>query len=209
MGRSERGIGLISIIILLLVLATVVFVGWRFYGPKDTAPDGSAATAKTQSPPRTYTDSAGRFTFKYPADWYLSDQEEGGKDGVVQPAPDWTKQSRPVKIRPAFGAENNDVMVTPGCSTESINQAKEQADQFHTQKDMTINGYRAFYDKLAFKGDAEAYLHHRYFVLHGEDCVEFSYRENWHHAMSDTDFDDIQNMPGFRQIVNSIKFTES
>lgn len=141
---------------------------------------------------------------------------QGGKDGPTPPEPDWSKVSRPVWIRTAVGAKSNYLIVTPGCTTlsadgqtVSIQQDMiNRSDRFHTQTDMKINGYTGFYDRLDFKADAESYVDHTYFVTNDTDCVLFRYRENWHHDMMNSTFDDSKNMPAFRALVESITFAE-
>ena len=64
----------------------------------------------------------------------------------------------------------------------------------------------ALYDKLAFDGDAEDYLHHTYVLERNGKCVAISFRENSHHPMSGHNFDDAKIMPSFEKIVQSIRF---
>jgi len=136
----------------------------------------------------------------------LSYVPRGGSDGPTQSEPDWSKTSRPLAITPATGQKNNAVTVTPGCTAATIADAKARKDRFHTQQDININGYPAFYDKLDFVSDAEQYVNHTYVVLGPKDCLQLSYRESWRHPMSNTNFDDSQNVPDFKAIVNSVKF---
>jgi hypothetical protein len=204
MKKHEDGFGAVGLVLVIVVAAVIGFAGWRVYSANNkTTPSPTITTSTTH---KSYTDTAKRFTFSYPDNWTTSFAEKGGMDGPEQAEPDWTVVSRPVLVKPLVGQKDNNVAVTPGCSASTIAAAKAQKDKFHTQEDTKINGYTALYDKLDFKADAESYLDHKYIIVDKNDCVEISFRENWHHDMSNTNFDDSKNLPGFQAIVNSVKF---
>ena len=212
MHHKQAGFGIVGLILIVLAIAAVGFVGWKLYDSnKSTDSD-----VQKSSSPKLYTDTAKRFTFEYPDNWEASFPEPAGTDGPGQPQLDWAQVSRPVVIKPSTGAKDNNVIVTPGCETTAsdgsavsvLQNLKDRKDKFHTQEAQTINGYEAFYDRLHFEGDAESYLDHTYFVTSGTDCVLFSYRENWHHDMSNTNFDDSKNVPAFKSVVQSLQFSD-
>lgn len=189
----------------LLTLGIILllgYVGWHIY--------------KSKNDLLTYDDSARQFSFMYPATWKLNYPVEGGHDGQSPSTPDYTKVSRPVTIAPQHGQKDNNVQITPGCMTVSstgqsisvTDQLQQAKDKYHTQEDMTINGYQALYDKTDFNTAAESYVDHTYAITNDDDCVTFRYRESWHHDMSGTNFDDSKNVADFKRIVQSIKFAE-
>lgn len=214
MKKNQNGFSTIVLAVVILILATVGFAGWKVYESNREADSNSNATHSGAT--KTYTDTANKFTFTYPSDWSTTFAEKGGTEGPAQPDPDWAKVSRPVVVKPAEGEKDNNVTVKPGCETVSSNgktvtvlqNLKDRKDQFHTQEDIKVNSYNGFYDRLDFRGDAETYLDHTYFITNDKDCVVFSFRENWHHDMSNTNFDDSKNVPGFKSLVESIKFLD-
>jgi hypothetical protein len=217
---AQRGSSLVIILAIAIALGVSGLAAWKIVASQKAASEvAKPQDSGTQSSVarKSYTDTAGHFTLSYPSDWSVSYPEKGGHDNPVQAEPDWTKVSRPLLFTPASGEAENNVIVTPGCETTDSNGAKVSVldflkgrkDQFHSQKEITINGYAGFYDKLDFKTDAESYLDHTYFVTNDSDCLLLTYRENWHHDMSNTNFDDSKNVPDFKAIVDSTKFMSS
>lgn len=210
MKHMQSGFSLLIALCALLVLGVI---GFMILGviPNN---EKKTITSTPISNTRLYTDTAHFFTFEYPDSWKVTPVERGGTDGPVDPEPDWTKVSQPVLLTPGDGHNTNNVRINPGCETQDPNgktvstlqNLKDRKDRFHTQQPQTINGYQGLYDKLDFKGDAESYLDHTYFVTDGKSCVTFIYRERWKHDMSNTDFNDTKNVPAFQAVVQSIKF---
>jgi hypothetical protein len=203
--HDQAGSGVVVVVLGLLMVAAIGFVVWKMQDSSQTA-SNTPTTDQRQQSNNAYTDTAGRFTLFYPAKWSAAFPAPAGKDGDVQPDPDWAKVSRPVLIKPNTGHKDNDVRITSDCTAGDLNTIRANKDRFHTYQDLTINGYTAFYDKLDFKGDAESYLDHTYYILTRGDCLRLTWRQNWHHDMSNTNFDDSQNFDGFMTIVSSIKF---
>ncbi|HEX6258642.1 MAG TPA: hypothetical protein VFZ48_04130 [Candidatus Saccharimonadales bacterium] len=184
----------------------LVLVGWQIFNLVQKIQQDARTTAIQAAQPKLYLDTAERFTFRYPNTWSLAYAASKATDDPAPTSPDWAKTSRPVEVQPNEGKVGNKITVTPGCTSARIADLKARKDRFHTQEDLKINGYTAFYDKLNFKTDAERYVHHTYIVLNGKDCLEFSYRESHHHPMSNTNFDDQKNVKYFKMIVGSVKF---
>ncbi len=203
MKKNKAGLGNVFFIIAFLLILSLGLIGWRINSSsKKTQPSIS------NEPPELYTDTAGKFSFYYPRKWKIAFAEGSVPEDKkhISPHAVQTETSSPVILNPNEGQKDNNVIVTPGCSAASVTEMKAKRDQFHTQEDLTINGYTAFYDKLDFMGDAESYLHHTYIILGTSGCVEIGYRESWHHPMSNTTFNDSKNMDAFRSIINSTKF---
>lgn len=206
---NQTGFSPFETVLLLLVVVVLGFAGYVVYHNNKPTKTDTATTDPQKVQNKTYTDTAKKFTFEYPGTWetaYLDGT--GGDFRDATPEPDWTVTSRYVEVKPLKSAKDNNIRVSPGCDKSVIQTQKDNKDKFHTQTDLKINGYEAFYDKTDFKGDAESYLDHAYYVLDGANCVIFQFRENWHHDTSNTNFDDKQNLPGFEAIVHSIKFTK-
>lgn len=203
MKKAEKGFGIIALVMLASALVVLGFITWKVY----VSINKPSSDAVTTVNPILYTDTANRFSFYYPANWNIDWPENGDIDGSpAKPQAVKTESSRPIVIKPVSGQKGNNIAVVPGCSAANITETKARKDQFHTQEDLTINGYTAFYDKLDFKDSAERYLHHTYIVLSQNDCLEIAFRENHHHDMSNTNFDDGGNMSEFNAIVRSVKF---
>lgn len=198
----------------IMILAAMLIGVFVMLGLFGTNPVNNTANDAKTAPDKLYTDTADKFTLRYPGDWEVT-YPQGGKDGPAQPEPDWSEVSRPILIKPAAGHEDNYVTVTPGCTTKSadgrtvavMQNLLDHNDRFHTQRVVKIHGYTGFYDKLNFKTSAESYLDHTYFVTDYQDCVLFRYRQNMRHDMSNTNYDDSKNMPAYRAIVESITFS--
>jgi hypothetical protein len=200
---SLRHIELGATIVLAVILG---FVWWHAAGVLRNA--SSATEAQRAMTYKNYVDTAKVYSFLYSEDWTLT-YAAGGRDyadGSNIKTDDWSKTSRPATIQPSTGHSGNVVMIQGECSNMSIATLKKMKDKFHTQQAMEINGYPTLYDKLAFTTDAESYVHHTYVLEHGGHCLTLSYRENWHHAMSNTNFDDHQNVAAFEAIVHSVRF---
>jgi hypothetical protein len=202
--KQHAGFGVIVVIVCLVIVAVIGLIGWKVIGSRQTQ-TSTSATSRNQATDNTYTDTAKRFTLHYPTTWTAGFQQLGNDSG--NPVPDWTKTSRPALIKPKSGYPSNTIALTPGCSAADITAAKANIDRFHTQQDLKVNGYSAFYDRLDFASDAESYLTHTYYVLGTKDCLRISWDQNRHHDMSSTNFDDSQNYDGFMTVVNSVKFT--
>lgn len=205
MKNNQKGFGTatLGLMALLLLVPIVGFVGWKIY---DSAQDKNSNAAKA-SEPKLYTDTAHRFTFNYPADWMTEFPGDFPANGPTQSEQDWTKISRPVRVKPAKAAKGNDVNVAPGCSAADIDQAKADKDESRTQQDLTINGYRAFYDRQEAKVSTESYVYHTYIILGKSDCLRISYREDLYSGASGRNATD-SNVPGFKSIVESTRFSD-
>ncbi len=198
-------------IMVILVVATLCYAGFKVYqNDKAEKATSSSETTNYEGQTKTYTDTAKKFTFEYPITWEASNPEPGGSDSLGDKPiaiTDWSVVSRDVRIKPLEGQKDNYIRITPNITKDYVAEQRARKDRFHTLLDGKINNYDTLYDKLEFKGDAESYVDHTYYVLHGETYVMFTFRENHHHDMSGTNYDDKQNLPGFQAIVNSIKFT--
>jgi hypothetical protein len=201
-------------------LATIFFAGgslaymaWQNFSKTSTQRPPEAANAMMTE---RYIDSARKFTFKYPAGWVVDHPDTQTLEGPAVPTPDWTRESRPLFIKPASGHTGNNVEITTSCQTigsdgktKSIIQGlKDRKDRFHTQQDQKMNGFDVLYDRLDFQGDAESYLDHTYALVRGSTCLTVHFRESWHHPMGGTSFDDGKNMPGFLTILGSIRYLD-
>lgn len=173
---------------------------------------------------KNYTDTAGLFSFSYPANWSLSHPEEGGRDsdGVTPVGETWYEKnskegwknfSRPVELR-VSGAEgepfpNVEITREDSCTIESKKPAK---DQFHTQTDLTINGAPVLYDHLEFVGpsEAEKYADHFYTFARelGDEsvCITFSFREYHTNSTTNLSTDYRKYLPEFEYIISTMKF---
>jgi hypothetical protein len=199
---NQGGFSTFGIVMIILVVATLGYAGYKVYQDKTSAP----AAAQT----KTYTDTAKKFTFEYPVTWEAFNPDPGGTDSLGDKPvtlPDWSVTSRDVSVKPLKGEKDNYIRVIPNITKDYVADQRARKDRFHTQLDGKINNYDTLYDKLAFKGDAESYVDHTYYVLHGDTYVMFTFRENWYHG-DNTHFDDKQNLTEFQAIVNSIKFTD-
>lgn len=216
----------------LLIGAGLVSLGWLYTNgyfnnlAQKVGVEYAQFKARTFPPTdvKTYTDTAGLFSFSYPTDWTLSHPVEGGHDSDgINPIGEtdyqknekegWKNFSRPVELRvPGKEAElfaNVTVRREDSCSLES---KKPATDHFHTQTDLNINGTPVLYDYLDFVGPAEAekYKDHTYTFakeLDGDSiCIVFSFRENISNSTIDLKVDNSQYLSSFEYIVSTMKF---
>jgi hypothetical protein len=206
--RYKRSVKPLYILLGLVIIIIIAGIAWKHGG--NTQSDAQDPSSPTQ----LYIDSAKKFTFKYPTGWVLQNANSQPVEGPPGPQPDWTKVSRPINVVPAKAPAGNTITITPGCevaaadgSTISVVQdLKNHKDQFHTQTASTNNGNDVFYDKLAFKGDAESYTDHTYVVSKGSNCLKLNFRQNYQNTTLNQSFDDSQDLPGFMTLVNSVHF---
>lgn len=212
MSASTPSISAAGLLVTLIVAASGVITIWQSL--VDNGRQAANQSAATTPTPRLYTDSAKKFSFSYPGNWTASNQPPlSGGDSQRPTEPDWNQTSRPVFLYQPKSDRQTYVTVDPGCQTTDdsgqtvpvLQALKDNNDRFHTQRTVTINGQPAFYDRLAFKGDAEQYTDHIYFVNDSDDCLVLRYRESWQHD-GFTAVDNTVHMPGFRMVVDSVKF---
>lgn len=85
MNKKQRGFSAVEVILVIIVIAILIFVGWYAWKArhKDDKPSISTSAAKPQEPMdkdknkdeyagwKTYTSSGEGFSVKYPADWSM------------------------------------------------------------------------------------------------------------------------------------------
>lgn len=202
----------VSVTVPLILISCVILIGLVTLILVKNKNSTTATQTETKqfiapsSATKTYTDTAHKFSFLYPANWDTDFPSKGAVDGPALPDPDWNTVSRPVLIKPISGGKGNNVSVYTACTADTVTQIRARKDSTHTQQDTSINGNVAFYDEEDYKTTAESYLTHTYIILGKSACVQISYRERLHYPANRVDFDDSKNMPGFETIVNSVKF---
>lgn len=200
---NKRGFSINELGVLGMALVLIAAVGFVLL--KSHKVDKGVPIVSSEVQRKTYTDTANKFTFSYPGDWSLEYPQNAG-DGDKLREIDYIKESRPVYVIPkgADSSAGNYVLVSGDCISLT-DEKRINPDQFNTFQDLTINGTPVVYNKLDFKGDAESYLDHTYEFNGTNTRVCVNYRQNWHHPMSNTDFDHSANMAGFMSVVNSLK----
>lgn len=217
---DQRGIGAVNVLLIIIVVALIGFAGWyvaKGNNKKDGNTSQSQSDASKQVKTKSYTDSANTYTVHVPEAWTVKE----AMDCCEGPAKDYSKISRSVNVIPNDAVKNNALHVQADSGSDE-NKANWQgsggslAAHIQTQwqvnkqtpETKTINGYKAQYVKVHFKGDAEEYLDHRYLIVDGNRSVYLDFREFHDHPMSNNVWNDSKHRDDFEKIVNSVSFTK-
>lgn len=213
----RSSINVLLVVGAMVVVAILTTYAWNTFGLKSSViKPGTTTYAPTDAlgndiqPTATYKDSAGHFNLTYLQGWRVLPQPEAGKGSATAlPKPDWSKQSRPIMVEPPDGHPGNNVMITPGCTQDTINQLiAQKAKKSLPPGQRDINGAESWYDMTSFQTPYEQYVDHQFILRHKLNCLDIHYRQLWKHPMGGTDFNDSKNVKPFMDMVYTIKFND-
>lgn len=203
--QSERAQVISSIAVMLyicLVLATLL-ISVYLWSTKTIQVPSSKAGPTLQA----YTDSTGRFTLRYPATWRLAYGQYSGEG----PTPDWSKESRPIKITPPDAPDPSaGIFIEPFTAKMADDMISSVNDSsFYTVKLTVIGGKAAYYDKLNFIGPsgAERYTDSNYLIPDGDHSLWITFRENYYHNYPHESWSN-GDISALTSVVSSIEFLE-
>lgn len=85
---------------------------------------------------------------------------------------------------------------------------EDLADKNHVVQKLTISGNTVYYDKNSFSdgGGAEKVTDDTYYVFQGNFVIWLSFRESYYHNYPPENWNDTNDLPAFKNIVQSVKF---
>jgi len=121
LNKNEAGFGAAESLLILVIVAIIGFTGWYVYHAKQTSGKNNTTSASATPTPtsvyagwKTYTSSAEKATFKYPAGWAIDTADQyvsndaNNSDYTALKSPDGKVVVRWTSLINGFGNEHGD-----------------------------------------------------------------------------------------------------
>ncbi len=215
MRKNQRGFGAVELLIILVVVGIVGFGAWYVgkHGNKSATNITSSSTnsSKTTTPAtKTYTDNSKTYTLEYPKTWTTSEQKPGSAAAVADLLNLLETEFTP-ENSPAIGSNPSTpnmagVIAFKSSDTQTILNTYVSGDGQTTPQSLTINGYRAMYQK-AIATKYLSYTDDIYAVTHNGVTLLFQFREKQGSGANGTPaFDATNTVDAYTTLVKSVKF---
>ena len=215
---NENGLAAVGIVAVVVLAGLIGAAGWFIYDKQTAMPENTQVPAAYASA----TDSTGRFSYEYPTDWTIEPYNwEESYGGPLREEPDWSKQSKPIKLYPS---ENKNAAVTItmedyGIYWASYDDLKARVNEDYFAKilfdGIRDDGHKALFSRVDYLGppDAkvESFTDHRYYFDNGTSVLKIEFREKYHHDWPDDetgpDINHSQYLADFEHIAKSVRFS--
>ena len=193
--KKKRTFVIVAIVV-IFCLGVISWLGWQILAGTqyNSNTDNSLLMVKK------YKDSANFYAVDYP----ISFNYEEAQDCCGAESKDRTKHSRPVSFRaPNYPREHVLEIQADNSSALSTEVSANWQSNFHTPKEITINGRTTQYVLIDFSGDNESYVEHNYLIsAPGGGSVFVAFRERY--QQGESSWDAAGNIPAFEAMVKSI-----